>query len=247
MAEWIYGVNPVREALAGSRRGALEVLVVRTGRSPRLEEVVRAARAAGVAVREEERSELTRLAGHPHHQGILLRVASFAYTALEDLLARWRETDRPALFLVLDGITDPHNLGALLRNADAAGCQGVIVPKDRACPVTAVVEKAAAGALSHLALCQVTNISRTLDALKSEGIWVYGLAGEVDSVDLYRADLQGNVALVIGSEGDGLRLNSRRHCDVLLKIPMLGGVSSLNASVAAAVALFEAVRQRLKR
>ncbi|HKK01405.1 MAG TPA: 23S rRNA (guanosine(2251)-2'-O)-methyltransferase RlmB [Desulfuromonadales bacterium] len=244
MADWIYGVNPVQEALSGSRRRPLEVLVVRDGRSARLEGVLRTARSAGIPVREAERAELTRMAGHPHHQGVLLRVAPFDYIPLEDLLARWRETGRPGLFLVLDGITDPHNFGALLRDADAAGCQGVIVPKDRACPVTAVVEKSAAGALSHLPLCQVTNISRTLDTLKAEGIWVYGLAGDEGATDLYQADLQGDVALVIGSEGGGLRLNSRRHSDLLLSIPMSGGVTSLNASAAAAVALFEAVRQR---
>ena len=247
MAEWIYGVNPVQEALSGSRRRPQEVLVVRDGRSARLEGVVRAARAAGIPVREAERPELNSLAGHSHHQGVMLRVAPFVYAALEELLARWRASGRPALFLVLDGITDPHNFGALLRNADAAGCQGVIVPKDRACPVTAVVEKAAAGALSHLELCQVTNISRTLDVLKSEGVWIYGLAGDEGASDLYQAGLGGDVAMVVGSEGSGLRFNSRRHCDVLLKIPMHGGVSSLNASVAAAVVLFEAVRQRANR
>ena len=246
MAEWIYGINPVQEALSGGRRQPQEVLALRGDRSPRLEGVIRTARAAGVPVREVERSELNRQAGHPHHQGVLLRVAPFAYADFEDLLARWRASGQPALFLVLDGITDPHNFGALLRNADAAGCQGVIVPKDRACPVTAVVDKAAAGALSHLPLCQVTNIARTLDALKAQGVWIYGLAGEEGATELYRADLHGDVALVVGSEGSGLRPNSRRHSDVLLKIPMRGGVPSLNASVAAAVALFEAVRQRLE-
>ena len=163
MAEWIYGVNPVREALSGSRRRPQEVLVVRDGHSARLEGVVRVARAAGIPVREADRPELNSLAGHSHHQGVMLRVAPFAYAALEELLARWRASGRPALFLVLDGITDPHNFGALLRNADAAGCQGVIVPKDRACPVTAVGVEAACGALSHLERCQGTHIPARLE------------------------------------------------------------------------------------
>jgi len=243
-ADLVYGINPVREALRGQRRRPLELLVERGARSPRLEELLREAAVAGVPVQRRERQDLDRLAGCGHHQGALLRVEPFAFADAEDLLGRWRNSGERAFFLLLDGITDPHNLGAILRSADAAGCHGVFVPRDRSCPVTAVVEKTAAGALAHLPLCQVTNLSRCIEELKAAGVWVYGLAGEPGAADLYRIGLTGDLALVVGSEGAGLRPNVRRHCDGLLAIPMAGGVASLNASVAAALALFEVVRQR---
>jgi 23S rRNA (guanosine2251-2'-O)-methyltransferase len=205
---------------------------------------MRESAAAGEPVKRRQRQDLDRLVGHSHHQGVVLRVEPFAYAEPDELLERWRSSGEKAFFLLLDGITDPHNLGAILRSADAAGCHGVFVPKDRSCPVTAVVEKTAAGALAHLPLCQVTNLARTLDELKREGVWVYGLAGEESAGELYRTDFTGDLALVVGSEGTGLRPNVRQHCDGLLAIPMGGGVASLNASVAAAVALFEVVRQR---
>lgn len=241
--ELIYGINPVVEALAGRHRRPVELLVAE-GPSPRLQELLRAAEVGGVTVRRVERRELDRCAGHGRHQGVALKVEPFAYQDLEDALQAWRDSGGPALFLVLDGITDPHNLGALLRTAEAAGCHGVIVPKDRACPVTAVVDKTSAGALAHIRLCQVTNLARCLDQFKQAGVWVYGLAGEVGAQPLHAADLTGHVALVVGSEGSGLRPNVRSHCDALLAIPMRGSVASLNASVAAGIALFECVRQQ---
>jgi 23S rRNA (guanosine2251-2'-O)-methyltransferase len=245
MDEYIYGINPVREALRGSRRRPLRLILADTSQSPRHQEVLHEADRAEVPVVRKKRQELDRLAGTSRHQGVLLEIEPFVYTPLDDLLARRRQTGQRAFFLILDGITDPHNLGAILRSADAAGCQGVIVARDRSCPVTAVVDKVSAGALEYVPLCQVTNLARTLEVLKNEGVWVYGLAGEEESASLYGGtDLTGDVALVIGSEGAGLRPNVRRHCDMLLAIPMAGGVSSLNASVAAALALFEVVRQR---
>lgn len=243
-ADLVYGINPVREALRGERRRPLELLAEGGNHGPRFEELLREAAAAGVAVQRRQRQDLDRLAGHSHHQGVVLRVEPFAYAEPEELLECWRRSEQKAFFLLLDGITDPHNLGAILRSADAAGCHGVFVPKDRSCPVTAVVEKTAAGALAHLPLCQVTNLARSIEELKREGVWVYGLAGEGSADDLYHTELAGDLALVVGSEGTGLRPNVRRHCDGLLAIPMGGGVASLNASVAAAVALFEVVRQR---
>lgn len=243
MADLIYGIHAVRESLLGQQRKPLELFLLK-GQGARLDEVARAAAAAGVPLRLRERPDLDRLAGSSHHQGAVLRVEAFAYQAFEDLMGRWRNSGQRALFLLLDGITDPHNLGAILRSAEAAGCHGVVVPKDRSCPVTAVVDKASAGALAHLPLVQVTNLARTLEDLKRQGVWVYGLAGEAEASPLFRVDLSGDVALVIGSEGEGLRPNVRRHCDGLLALPMAGSVSSLNASVAAGVALFEVVRQR---
>jgi 23S rRNA (guanosine2251-2'-O)-methyltransferase len=243
-SDLVYGINPVVEGLRGTLRAPLELLVLKGVLPPRLGEAVQLAHGRGVPVRLRDRQDLDRLAGHKHHQGAILRVAPFAYCDLEDLIGHWRNSGGPAFFLILDGVTDPHNFGAILRSADAAGCHGVIVGKDRACPVSGVVEKSASGALAHLPLAQVTNISRALEELKKEGVWIYGLAGEVDSEPLHAGDYRGHVALVAGSEGEGLRPNVRRHCDHLVAIPMRGQVPSLNVSVATAIALFEVVRQR---
>jgi 23S rRNA (guanosine2251-2'-O)-methyltransferase len=243
-SDLVYGINPVIEGLRGTLRAPLELLVLKGALPPRLSEAVQLANGRGVPVRLRDRQDLDRLAGHKHHQGAILRVAPFAYCDLEDLIGHWRNSGGPAFFLVLDGVTDPHNFGAILRSADAAGCHGVIIGKDRACPVSAVVEKSASGALAHLPLAQVTNISRALEELKQEGVWIYGLAGDAGSEPLHNGDYRGHVALVAGSEGEGLRPNVRRHCDHLVAIPMRGQVPSLNVSVATAVALFEVVRQR---
>ena len=244
MSDLLYGINPVTEALRGSRRAPQELLLLDDARSARLEELQQQARDQNIPIRLCRRQELDKLAGNAHHQGAVLRVAPFPYVGLDDLLEIARQDDRPAFLLLLDGITDPHNFGAILRSADAAGCHGVIVAKDRSCPVSGTVEKGAAGALSHLPLCQVTNLARTMDLLRDAGIWLYGLAGEDDATPLYDADLKSELALVVGSEGSGLRPVVRKRCDLFLSIPMQGGVPSLNASVAVAVSLFETVRQR---
>jgi 23S rRNA (guanosine2251-2'-O)-methyltransferase len=175
----------------------------------------------------------------------VLSIEPFAYSELDDLLALWRNSARPAFFLLLDGITDPHNFGAILRNADAAGCFGVIVAKDRSCPVSGVVDKTSAGAVEHLPVCQVTNLGRTIEELKAANVWVYGLSGDSAAKPLHAENLTGDIALVIGAEGEGLRPLTRKLCDGLLAIPMAGHVASLNAASASAVALFEVVRQRL--
>jgi 23S rRNA (guanosine2251-2'-O)-methyltransferase len=237
----LYGVNPVREALRGNRR-AFELFVQTSGSDHRIAKIVALAEEKGVAVRRRERADLERLAGNSHHQGLVLRVAPFAYTDLDDVLAG-RAEDAPLFLLMLDGIQDPQNLGALIRSAACAGAQGVIIPKDRACGVTPVVEKASAGAVETLPVIQVTNLVQALERLKQAGCWAYGLTGESDK-DIYQTDLRGNLVLVIGSEGEGLRPLVRKQCDGLLSIPQYGGVSSLNASVAGGIVLFEAARQR---
>jgi 23S rRNA (guanosine2251-2'-O)-methyltransferase len=247
MSEIIYGLNAVREALSGRVRPALELLVVSGHLNRRQQDLVELARQAQLKVTFQDRSALDRLTSGASHQGVLLRQPPFQYATLADLFALWHQSERAAFFLLLDGITDPHNFGAILRSAEVAGCQGVIVARDRSCPVSAVVEKTAAGALAHLPLCRVTNLARTIDELKTAGIWCYGLAGDTEAEDFYAADLTDNLALVVGSEGKGLRPNIRKHCDRLLAIPMSGQVGSLNASVAAGIALFEVVRQRRNR
>ena len=242
MADLIYGTHPVTEALRAGKREPLELLISAEVRT-RKPEILELAEGRGVAVKSRRREDLDRLVGHAHHQGLVLRVEPFAFAPLSRLLERWRQSGERAFFLLLDGITDPHNLGAIIRSADAAGCQGVIIPKDRACTVTAVVDKVSAGALEHILLCQETNLSRVVEELKACGVWIYGLAGE-GAEQIYRSRLDGDVALVVGAEDRGIRQKLREHCDQLVSIPMAGGVSSLNASVAAAVALFEVVRQR---
>jgi len=243
VADLLYGINPVKEALTSSSRKPLELLVCAGQRNMRQEEAVELARQQQIPVRTLERQALQQLVGHARHQGLALKLAAFQFHDFDTVLQAWQQSQERGFFLLLDGITDPHNFGAIIRSAELAGCRAVIVAKDRSCPVTPVVEKTAAGALSHIPLCQVTNLARTLDELKGLGIWCYGLAGEEGAGDLFETDLQGHVALVVGSEGGGLRPNVRNHCDGLLAIPMAGRVGSLNASVATGIALFEVMRQ----
>jgi 23S rRNA (guanosine2251-2'-O)-methyltransferase len=244
MADFVYGVNPVREALIGGGREPQELFLVAGEVNPRLRQILAEADGLNLRIKRMSRQELDRLAGHSHHQGVLLKLDAFKFAAFDELLSAADNSAEKSFFVVLDGITDPHNFGAILRSAEVAGCHGVIVAKDRSCPVTPVVEKTAAGALNHMPLCQVTNISRALDELKAAGVWCYGLAGEEQSEDLFRSSLSAPVAIVVGSEGKGLRTNVRKHCDALLAIPMAGRIDSLNASVAAGIAFFEVVRQR---
>lgn len=242
--DYLYGIHPVREGLRG-RRQPLELFVDEKQGGQRVEELVDLARERGIPVRQRQRQDLDRLAGISHHQGAVLSMEPFPYTELEDLLENWQASGTSGFFLLLDGITDPHNLGAILRNADAAGCQGVVITKDRSCGITNVVDRASAGAVEHLAICQVTNLARAMQQLQKAGFWIYGLAAGEGAQPLFTTNLSGNLALVIGSEGEGLRQRTRDICDGLLEIPMIGGVSSMNAASASAVALFEVVRQGL--
>ena len=245
-SDFIYGINPVREGLRG-RRQPLELFIDENASGKRIEEILSLAKDFGVPIRQRRKQDLDRLAGMPHHQGVVMTMESFPYVDLHDLLRLWQKSSEDGLFVLLDGITDPHNLGAILRNADAAGCHGVILTKDRCCGVTNVVDKASAGAVEHLAVCQVTNLARTIEELKKRQVWVYGLAAGETAESLYTTDLTGHIALVVGSEGEGLRLRTRQLCDGLVEIPMRGRVASLNAASASAVALFEVGRQRTGR
>jgi 23S rRNA (guanosine2251-2'-O)-methyltransferase len=241
--EIIYGLNPVIEAFRGSRR-AFELFVAASTGDRRLEKLLKLAVEKGVPVRQREKNDITRLCGTGYHQGVALRIEPFAYLELTDLIERWRATGGPGLFLVLDGIQDPHNLGALIRSAACAGAHGVIIPKDRAAGVTATVEKTSAGAVETIPIAQATNIVQTLGELKEHGFWIYGAVGGTGET-IYRQDFTGNVALVVGGEGEGVRPLVLKKCDILVSIPILGGTDSLNASVAGGVILFETVRQRL--
>jgi 23S rRNA (guanosine2251-2'-O)-methyltransferase len=230
--ETIYGVRPVIEALRGGRRRVFEVLDATANA-----EVANAARAAGVPVRKVPQARIGELARGGVHQGIAARVEPYPYVELEDLLAA-----PDPLVVVLDGVTDPQNLGAVLRVADGAGASGVVIPRDRAAGVTAAAVKASAGASEHVPTARVTNLRRSVDLMKKAGLWVY--AAEVGGTPHTDLDLTGPVGLVLGSEGRGVRRLVREGCDGAVSIPMLGSVGSLNVSVAAAVLLYEARRQR---
>jgi len=238
--ELIFGVNPVKEALQGTR-AAYSLYVQISASDHRVEKVLKLAEQRGVAVHRREKQDLTRMCGSSHHQGIALEVEPFRYADLDDLLAAI--SGKNGFLLVLDGIQDPHNLGALIRSAACAGCDGVIIPRDRACGVTAAAEKASAGAVETVPVVQVINVAHSLETMKKGGYWVYGLAGEAGQ-SLYAVDFSGKIALLVGSEAEGIRPLVRKQCDVLMSIPHYGGVASLNASVAGAIALFEAARQR---
>ncbi len=240
----LYGINPVREALSGSRK-IFELFVQNSGSDRRISKLADIAKEKGIAVRQRERADLEKLAGTPHHQGVVMRTASFVYADLEDLLDLVLKSGEKLFLLVLDGIQDPQNLGALIRTAACAGVQGVVIPKDRACGITPAVEKASAGAVETVQVIQITNLVQTLERIKQTGAWVFGLTGEADQ-DIYQQNFTGHITLVIGGEGDGIRPLVRKHCDGLLAIPQYGGVASLNASVAGGIVMFEAARQRSK-
>ncbi len=242
------GIHAVRHALLAGEAVA-EVLFETGRRHPRLKELEYLARKAGVRTAFVPREALARLAGGVPHQGVVARLAPAKSTGPRSFEA-WLEgldMDGEPIVLLLDQVTDPHNLGACIRTAGAAGLAGVVIPKDRSAdPASPVVAKAACGALSRLPVLQVTNLARAIEALKARGFWVVGLAGEAEA-SLFDADLEGALAVVMGSEGKGIRRLVRERCDQLLRIPMPGGVESLNVSVATGVVLFECVRRRWPR
>ncbi|MEX1197784.1 MAG: 23S rRNA (guanosine(2251)-2'-O)-methyltransferase RlmB [Pseudohongiellaceae bacterium] len=253
--QWVVGFHAVESVLSQHPEDVLELLVLEGRGDRRLDDVVSTADSLGLACRRLPRAALEReigqgkgkgtgQQGQPVHQGVAARCR------MRDLLRdeAWLEKhldglDHAPLLLVLDGVTDPHNLGACLRSADAAGVDAVIMPRDRCAPVNTTVRKVACGAAETLALIGVTNLARTLKALKARGIWLAGAAGEADS-SVYDLDLRDPTALVMGAEDSGLRRLTREQCDYLVALPMAGAVSSLNVSVATGVCLFEAVRQR---
>jgi 23S rRNA (guanosine2251-2'-O)-methyltransferase len=243
--EIICGINPVKEALRGSRK-IYELFIADGAADQRVGKLSELAGEKGIPVRRRSKTDITRLAGTDHHQGAALRIESFSYADLDDVIGSWKEKGTDAIVVVLDGIQDPHNLGALIRSAASAGAECVIIPRDRAAGVTATAEKVAAGAAETVPIAQVTNIAVTLEQLKTAGFWIYG-ADEKSSQSLYQQKLTGNIALVIGGEGEGIRPLVRKKCDVVFSIPLAGGVGSLNASVAGGIAMFEAVRQRLSK
>ncbi len=236
---WITGFHAVEEALAAGR--ALDRIVLARGRhGERIESVVRLAKSRGVPVRFEDRAQVDRLVGSREHQGVAALASARAAVGLEDLLAK--KTGR-GLLVFLDGIEDPHNLGAIARSALAAGASGIVVPERRAAGLTDTAERASAGALAHLAVARVKNLVRAMEEAKEAGYWMIGLE-ERAAKNYTDVDLKGSIGIVLGREGEGLHELTRKSCDFLVSLPTSGPVRSLNVSVAAGIVLFEAVRQR---
>jgi 23S rRNA (guanosine2251-2'-O)-methyltransferase len=238
---WICGVNPVREALKGDVSVLETLLLARKADDDFVTAIESEARAARIPVQHLDREALTELLGHGHHQGVALRSRGFPYADADVMLQR--SADQLSPLLLLDSIQDPQNLGAILRSGCFLGARGVIMPKDRAVAVTSAVIKVAAGAASLLSIARVTNLVRTLEAVKAAGLWVVGLDLQ-SGQSLYNADLSAPVALVVGNEHKGLRPLVREHCDLLLRVPAHGPLQSLNAATATAIALAEIQRQR---
>lgn len=250
-AQWIAGINAVASAIEHDAGNVREVLLEAGARNPRIGVIEEEARRHGIDVRRVAQQALDGVAGGLRHQGAVARYAAAKTWDEHELPALVEAAQGRALLLVLDGVQDPHNLGACLRSAAAAGATAVVIPRDKAVQVNATVRKTSAGAADSIPVVRVANLARSLRELQQLGVWIYGLAGEADaaSPSLYALDLTGNVALALGGEADGLRRLTREHCDQLAAIPMPGAsrVESLNVSVAAGVALFEAVRQRQAR
>ncbi|MDT0595344.1 23S rRNA (guanosine(2251)-2'-O)-methyltransferase RlmB [Glaciecola petra] len=240
--DWVFGLHSIAAILANEPERILEIMVAKERNDDRMNKVVNLARKQRISVQFVQRKTLDERSKGEQHQGIMAR-AKAARVMTEADLDTIIENQNVPFLLVLDGVTDPHNLGACLRNADAAGVHAVIVPKDKSAAITPVVRKVAVGAAETVPLIQVTNLARTLKQIQQQGVWVIGTAGEAEQL-IYDCKIQGPTALVMGAEGKGMRRLTRETCDELVKLPMAGSVSSLNVSVATGICLFEVVRQR---
>ncbi|WP_303900999.1 23S rRNA (guanosine(2251)-2'-O)-methyltransferase RlmB [Thiohalomonas denitrificans] len=243
--ETVFGLHAVQAVIELQSDSITALWLDSRRKDKRLRHLAQLAERAGVGVEWLSKPELDRLTNGGRHQGVVARIRGEAPRDESFLENRLTTMEEPPLLLILDGVTDPHNLGACLRTADAVGAHAVVVPRDRACGLTPTVRKVASGAVGSVPLVSVTNLSRTLASLRSAGVWVVGTALEGASGYLYQAQLTGPLALVLGAEGQGLRRLTAKGCDELVTIPMRGTVQSLNVSVAAGVCLYEAYRQRL--
>ncbi len=243
--EWIVGRRSVQEALKAGRE--LEKLLVAEGAAKgSVASLLKEARERGIPIQRVPRHRLDRLTAGANHQGVVAEAAAYEYARLEDLFRRAEERGEPPFFILLDGIEDPHNLGSILRTADAAGAHGVIIPKRRAVGLTSAVGKASAGAVEHVPVARVTTLPRTAEALKEAGLWIVGSAPEGES-DYTEVDYTVPLGLVVGSEGRGMSRLMKETCDLRVRLPMAGRVASLNASVAAALLMYEVLRRRRRR
>jgi 23S rRNA (guanosine2251-2'-O)-methyltransferase len=241
--EVLYGIHPVYETLAAPRRRVYEVYLSKEKKAGRLGRIVSLTESRGIAQQTIEAGDFSKLVGTVRHQGVAARVSPYSLTAFADLWRTLRNQPGNSFLLMLDNLLDPQNLGAVLRTALCAGVDGVIVPKDHSAPPTPSVSKASAGALEHIHLCRVTNLVQTIKVCKNKGLWIIGLQKDAPQ-SIYSGDLTGSIALLLGGEQKGLRPLVKKNCDFLFSIPQQGPVDSLNASAAAAIAMYEAVRQR---
>ena len=243
--EWIYGRNPVEEALAAGRRTASEIILPPASpeEDDQLQRIRDEARARRLVIRTMERDQLDKLTRFGHHQGVALKTTGYPYVGFEEIL-RDAEEDENALVLVLDHLEDPQNVGSILRTACAVGATGVVIPEDRAAGITPAAVRASAGGAEHIRVAHVVNIPRALEDLKEAGCWATGLDWGEDAKNYTDIDFKGRVALVIGAEGEGISRLVREKCDFIAVLPMPGGFESLNAGVAAAVTMYEVLRQR---
>jgi 23S rRNA (guanosine2251-2'-O)-methyltransferase len=244
MREILYGRQAVRESLrAGRRRPYQLILAEGVRQSDVIGQIVFLAEQAGIETRRIPRQNLRQI-GNVHHQGVALETSEYPYTTLDDVMTSSQADERPALLLLLDQLQDPQNVGSLLRSAEAIGVSGIIIQRKRAVDITPAVVHASAGAVEHLKVTQVTNLVNVIEKLKAHDVWVAGLEAVHDAQRYDQVDLSGPIAIVVGSEGKGLRRLVRERCDFLLQLPMHGQIASLNASVAGSIVLYEALRQR---
>lgn len=237
------GRNALQEALKSGR--TIDKVFIADGEIDRgLQRLAAQAREAGAVIVPVDRRKLDAMSTTHSHQGVITLAAAHEYFSIDDILEEAASRGEAPLIVICDELSDPHNLGAILRSAECAGAHGVIIPKRRSVGLTATVAKASAGAIEYMKVCRVTNISSTIAELKEKGVWVFGTAAE-GSIPMYKANLTVPAAIVIGNEGDGMSQLVRKNCDVMVSIPMKGKISSLNASAAASILLYEAVRQRL--
>ena len=237
------GRNAVMEALKGSSR--INRLMIANGSNEgSVREMVAIAKDKGIPVQFVERTKIESIARGIRHQGVLAQVAPVEYVELEDILQVAKDKNEPPFILLLDELEDPHNLGAILRTADAAGVHGVLIPKRRSCPLSATVAKTSAGAVEYVPVARIGNIVQTIKALKNEGLWV--AAADMDGKDYHDSDLTGPLLLIVGSEGQGVGRLVKEQCDFVVSLPMVGKINSLNASVAASILMYEAMHQRRK-
>ncbi|OGT30659.1 MAG: 23S rRNA (guanosine(2251)-2'-O)-methyltransferase RlmB [Gammaproteobacteria bacterium RIFCSPHIGHO2_12_FULL_35_23] len=241
--ELIYGIHAVENLLEKNTK-TIQMIWLQKGRHDnRFQKLLMLAKAKVVKVQQVEKHEIEGLVGEVTHQGVIAEIRIAAEKTETDIPNLLQELSSPPLILIIDGVQDPHNLGACLRSAEAAGAHMVIIPKDRSASVTPVVRKVACGAAEAISVIRVTNLARTIRQLQEIGVWIVGAAGEAEQL-FYEVNYQGSIAIIVGAEGEGMRELTKKHCDYLVKIPMQGIVSSLNVSVATGVLLFEAVRQR---
>ncbi|MBQ3037609.1 MAG: 23S rRNA (guanosine(2251)-2'-O)-methyltransferase RlmB [Clostridia bacterium] len=242
MQDKIFGRNPVIEALKSDRE-IDKILIKKGGTEGSINVIIKLAKQRGIIISEAEKQKLDSLSEGENHQGVVALCAAHEYSSVRDILDKAKEKGHAPFIIICDKITDPHNLGSIIRTADCVGADGVIIPKHNSVGLNSVVAKTSAGAIEYVPVAKVTNIARTSEDLKKEGLWIAG--ADMDGEEMGKTDLKGAIAIVIGSEGEGISRLVKEKCDFIVRIPMFGQINSLNASVAAGVIMYEVLRQRL--